>query len=450
MMQTASHRAQLTLFLLALLSPCIAARVAAEELEFVTGAFRFLPVFGIDFLAETETSLPNQGDLNDIRQSLKYPLVCHPDGRNALVFLASFDKQTRIYAYRLDELLDRSDWRRRLPLLRWPDAWQERDELRKPPPQITAYFQGGAFTEKTGDQVSLRSIQAGAKLPQGKPIRDFRQWRGVRAWVDSDGLKVKGTLFFECREVSAVDSRPGLFAIGFQDSAQRFRVCLRANKAKARCQCDPLPEGNQYEPAFSADGRFLAVATRNGGHWDLYIYALDQGSDSVPKPEQVATQSDVAFYDVTTDSFVYRGSYSWAGRGLFYKPKMRNRGDEKSYAEMRRSVKMVTCIDKSCEAPQTLLAPPCIRLRAPEGFPTSTRKLDAISKDLIWLDNGGTCGDTPELPTLDVDVDEIEWIQTFERAGSTYLATQAIVRPRYSPDLKQTQWMTRILIFRVP
>lgn len=425
--------------LLATAFPC-----SALELELQAGVFTYDNSFGIDYVAPKMSGPESIQEYPE--QKLKYPFVSVAPGQDVfLLFLAVHDDQYRLHAYRLKDLMDGGLAAN--PVRTRPDSWRGTDLFAEPPPRIRAFFRGGAFleTDDDGPAVLLRVSDA-KEILKDDSVRDYGKWEKRWAYVGSRGLVVDGGKkpFFECREVFSVDyDGDGVFAIGYQDDDQTPRVCLRREPAGEKCGCEPLSAQPELDPRFSGDGRLLATAAKNQGSWDLRVYAVASTS-GVPKTKLLRSVPDVDYYDITTESFAYPGSYGWADGRLYFKRKLRSRSQADAEQEARegRTVHRISCAEgaTSCEL-ESLRAPGCVRLRKPTS---------EVGRELAWLAaETRRCQGEPSRPALEVDVKEIVWAQPYHYDGETYLAAEAIVRPNHEQKYKQGKWFSRILIFRV-
>lgn len=417
---------------------------SAQKLEFVAGVFTYSKFYGVDYDPPIRVS---NGVI--VAQKLKYPFVSAAPGEGELLLLlAIHDDQYRLHAWRLEDLMEGNLGV--LPARSHPASWPTPDPFSSPP-RIVAFFRGGTFLETNNGEAILRRVSDAKEIWKGDSLRDYGHWRKHRAYAGSTGLVLDDdrSPFFDCLEVFSVDyNNDGVFAIGYQDESREPRICLRSRPAAKSCECEPSSRVPGFDPRFSRDGRLFATVAKQDDLWNLHVYSLAAGNGESREP--VKTVPDVAYYDITTESFVYLGSYGWAENQLFFKKRLRTRGEvsEQDQARQARSVYRIVCTEgaASCGEPELLQPPECVRLVPPES---------TAGTELVWLKaDADECQGKLAHPekkelALDLDIKEIVWAQPFRHQGETFLAVEAITRPRYTLQLKQTKWLSRILIFRV-
>jgi len=383
----------------------------SPRLVFAAGAFLFDSRYEVDL---------------DARKH-KYPLVSD----DFLLFLEVGGEGYRLYAYPLSDALSSGPWLK-APALVYPEENADAGLFAGPAATVRAFFRGPAFLEITGEGTPvLRQCPSGRALSSGAPVRDYLG--RVEALVGPDGLEVGDRPAFTCKEVFAFDEHDGVFAVSYQDLEGRQRVCLVSGRGAKNCDCGPLSDRAEFGPRFSQDGRWLAVAAKEGQRWDLHVYAVNGGEAKGP----VATVADIAFYDVTTEDFVYPGSFEWVGSTLYFVGR---------HSARERALQRLGCKGGRCTSPELVETPACVQIA-----PYAGSGLAEDSKGVSWAPATAGCSETDPL-TGQLEVREIVWAQPFVHEGVVYLAAESVVRPRHAAAAHlsgRLRWLSRILVFRV-
>ncbi|NKB59519.1 MAG: hypothetical protein GKS00_24625 [Alphaproteobacteria bacterium] len=372
-------------------------RVSAEVLEFIAGGFVF---------EKYEYAFEDYGETD-----FRFPYV----NQDALLFSGIKGSSIRLYGMPLNIATNSNTKTFQVPSVPDfdPDKQKKRGMLAASEAinviTVQGYFPGPAILgrdSKNPGKFRIKSVTAGseelsvqsdANIPSSAVDYDASD-PDDQIWADAVGIyslskknsSARRKPIFLCRKkrhcdtIQGFDRSGNVIAVGYSDEQGFPRVCIFHDHKECRDLVVRHPEGRFTQPKFSRDGRYLAIAvhlpeyaipsdgSKAGLRWELHIYSRKEADKQSYK--FVTAIDSVSLYDISTKVFFYDSSYVWVGSTLYF---------QSSNTESK-SVQKIDCReDGTCERPNKIVFPKCVRVKDPmSGRPV--RKKNSKNWYLEW------------------------------------------------------------------